>query len=178
MLCATLAAPPSRACSDSNWTTGTGASGEILVTRPMMKRSSMTSPTTSTGRPAKRATRSRARRGVDGRQRHHDVDGARTAAAGSVTMIRNSHQHFGVAEVVLEEAGGQQRGDGRERRRGQLALARREAPPQVAHERDDEPEPERERRQAALGGDLQKVVVQVRVDVRDAVGADQRVRSP
>ena len=37
------------------------SAGEIRVTRPTTKRSSMTSPTTSTGKPAKRPTRSRAR---------------------------------------------------------------------------------------------------------------------
>ena len=52
-LLATLAEPPMRCSSWSNVTTGTGASGEIRVTRPTMNLSSMASPTTSTCAPAK-----------------------------------------------------------------------------------------------------------------------------
>src|SRR5687767_6422604 len=48
MFAATLAAPPAVRLLFSRFTTGTGASGEILLTLPHQYRSSMTSPTTMT----------------------------------------------------------------------------------------------------------------------------------
>ena len=76
-----------------NCTTGTGASGEIRVTRPTMNRSSMTSPTTSTGRPAKRATRSRARAGVERRQRHAERTARTRAVGGERQRDEDQEQH-------------------------------------------------------------------------------------
>src|SRR5579864_7842038 len=120
MLWATFAAPPIRTYSDWNRTTGTGASGEIRVTDPTTKRSSITSPTTRTGTPRNRAIRSDARRGSSGGsmpiggggQRHEDQE---------------EHQHFGVAKVVFEEARGQQRGDDPQGAGGQKAFGARRA---------------------------------------------------
>ena len=109
--------------SDWKRTTGTGASGEIRVTRPTMKRSSITSPTTSTGRPANRATRSRARPASSAGQRHAGGRTGRRRPAAS--RHQEQHQHFGVAEVVLEEAGGEQRARWRRARRRRARAAGR-----------------------------------------------------
>src|SRR6185295_11474265 len=141
MLFATLAAPPSRRCSDSNRTTGTGASGEMRVTRPTMKRSSMTSPTMRIGRPEKRPISCWARSAWrDGRGSKYEVRSQKyerqTAESGceksyfilrtSSCVLRTScfvggegerdddqeqHQKLGVAEVVLEESRREHRGD-------------------------------------------------------------------
>ena len=167
MLCATLAAPPSRTCSDSNRTTGTGASGEMRVTRPTMKRSSITSPTTSTRQAGESRRRDRARGAASSaRQRHATAADATVGRGRQRDDHQEQHQDFGVAEVVLEQPGGQQR------RRWWRARPRRASrcvrlgsvATRSRMQRDDEPQPERQRRQAALGGDLQRVVVQVRVD--------------
>ncbi len=55
MLRATLPAPPSELLSRSTRTTGTGASGETLVTLPQMNRSTMRSPITRSRAPENRA---------------------------------------------------------------------------------------------------------------------------
>src|SRR5207248_1769678 len=110
MLCATLAAPPIRCVSWSNVTTGTGASGEIRVTRPTMNVSSIASPMTRMCAPEKAETRTVARSGASG--------GSSIFAARGRERQRDEHeekhQELGVAEVVLEEAGGEHRRNGGE----------------------------------------------------------------
>src|SRR5579862_6364767 len=169
-LFATLAAPPSRTCSDWNWTTGTGASGEMRVTRPTMKRSSMTSPTTSTRRPANCAISSDAR--ADVRSDSVTSGGAPRRSRRQRDEDQKEHLDFGVAEVVFEQSRCQQRDDCREAGGGEKTIrSGLVAAPQVPRHGDDEPEPARQRRQPALGGNLQRVVVQMRIDLVDRVGA-------
>ena len=105
---------------------GTGASGEMRVTLPTMKRSSMTSPTTSTWWPATAAPRARGRaRGSSGGSvmRERRTAAGRAAANGSVMTQQQHHQELGIAEVVLEQPGGQHRGHRGERRRGEHPVA-------------------------------------------------------
>src|SRR5438093_1808190 len=151
MLCATFDAPPSRTCSDWNCTTGTGASGEMRVTRPTMKRSSITSPMTRTRTPAKRASRSDARAGVSsGSVTSGSPDGPHLWRAGVPNRgggqrddDQEEHLHFGIAEVVFEESGGQQRGDRREAGCRKKTVGPRLVPqPQGPRKGDDEPEPQ------------------------------------
>ena len=66
-LVATLPAPPTWSLRPVTSTTGTGASGEMRLTRPHTNSSSITSPTTSTRRPASALTSLRARAGDSGR---------------------------------------------------------------------------------------------------------------
>src|SRR5258706_9644747 len=84
---------------------------------------------------------------------------------------QKQHKDFRVAEVVLEEPTGEKRGNrGQSGRREEPYLAGFEPSPQIADQRDDEPDPDRERRQSAFGGDLQKIVVEMRIDLVDRVG--------
>src|SRR3990170_386287 len=159
-LCATLAEPPTRRCSLANRTIGTGASGEMRSTWPTMNWSTITSPTTRTGERAKRATSSRARAGGTWSGNVGPFGGE-----GQGDEQQEQHEELGVTEVVFEHPGGQHT-DGRGEPGGrEVGLGRRpQAPRQVAEEQDDEPQPGAERRQAAFGGDLERHVVQVRVD--------------
>src|SRR5512142_819283 len=95
MLWATFAAPPSRNSSRSKRTTGTGASGEMRST----------SPTTTTGRPDRRAISWRASDAF-----MHRVGRRLFGGEGQRDHDEQQHQELGVAEVVLEEAGGEHRG--------------------------------------------------------------------
>src|SRR5687767_15611844 len=117
-LCATFAAPPIRWLAWSNITTGTGASGEMRVTRPAMNLSSMASPTTSTWTRPRPAVIAWARSGPSGgsigarrreRQRNQDEE---------------QHQELGIAEVVLEQPGRQHAGGRCQRHGGEHTLAR------------------------------------------------------
>src|SRR5213078_3033830 len=136
--------------------------------------------TTSTGRPANRPTRSRARSGSSEGSIMKSEVGSLKFKVGSARQFQTSyfrlptsdfrsrrqrdddqeeHQHFGVAEVVFEEPRDEQ---GHHRRQS----ARRQRPvltcgkpfQQIPGQRDDEPQPDRERRQPALGGNLQEIV--------------------
>src|SRR5262247_2246139 len=100
MLCATLAAPPMRCVCRSKATTATGASGEMRLTRPMRKVSSIASPMTSTCAAENAETRCEARSGASGsrfiiaasrRKRQRDEH-------------EEEHQELGVAKVVLEQS--------------------------------------------------------------------------
>src|SRR5882672_1429294 len=161
MLCATLAAPPIRCVSWRKATTGTGASGEIRVTAPTMNVSSMASPTTRTWAPAKPDTRRVARSVASG------ANGM--VAAGSREWQRDEHeqehQEFGIAEVVFEEARSEHRRDGREPRGGRhLVLLGAKQADEPDPQRHDEPQPDRQRRQAAFRRNLQRYVVQMWID--------------
>ena len=92
MLCATLAAPPMRFSSRSNWTMGTGASGEMRVTRPIRNWSSITSPTTRTrARETVPPGRGRARGSVSPAKRAGLTAGrSGRRRTGSVSITRNS----------------------------------------------------------------------------------------
>ncbi len=111
--------------------------------------------------------------GVDRRERHAAGrgDAARAAAKGSVTSTRNSirnsespklYSNMPAASIAITAASA----DAAMKRDDPVA----EPPHQIGRERDDEPEPDGERRQAALGGDLHRHVVQVRVDGLDRLG--------
>src|SRR4029450_3262838 len=160
MLWATFAAPPRRYSSRSNRTTGTGASGEMRSTRPIMNWSSMTSPMTVILRPANPDSRSATR--------HLRLCRRRLRPRGSERQrdqAEEQHQKFRVAEVVLEHARCEHRDSCRESSGGHR---RRDFGPQQAPVRyprgGHEPEPERHGRKAAFSRDLNRVVVQMRID--------------
>src|SRR5690242_8512618 len=109
-----------------------------------MKRSSIASPMTSTCADANPATSCRARSAAsggsstvvrvigrsDGRKRQRDEH-------------QEHHQELGIAEVVLEEAGGDHGSNGRQRRRGQDAIpSTAERARDAQYERANEPEPD------------------------------------
>src|SRR6185503_10791125 len=173
MLCATLAAPPMRCVSSRNATTGTGASGEMRVTRPTRNVSSIASPMTSTCVLENAETRRDARSGASG----NSVIIAARRRKRQRDEHEEQHQKLGVAEVVFEESGGEHRADRRERRCGRNFVALTSKQPELRDDkREDEPQPDGERRQAALRGNLQRHVVEVRIDGIDrVVGAVLRV---
>ena len=74
------------------------------------------------------------------------------------------HQEFRVAEVVLEHARSEHGDDGGKtgasQRAGFTAL---HLSPQVTRRNGHEPEPHNQRRNAALGGDLDRLVVKMRI---------------
>ncbi len=188
-LCATLAAPPGRLNSRSSSRTGTGASGEMRVTRPIMKWSSITSPMTTrcvAADAVEQVEGARARQRREQRDVDHGRPPSRSAAKGRVTSTRNSMRNSEspklyskrpAASMAATAASPPAASDG--------CRVRAQSPPRAAGHRGQEPQPHRQRRQAALGGDLHRHVVQVRVvrldrprhpvarvDARDHVGAD------
>src|SRR3970040_1075849 len=147
-----------RYISWSKATTGTGASGEMRVTRPTMNLSTMASPMTRTLAPPARDAIWRARSGVrvgssivavgcGKRQCHEDQE---------------EHQELRVAEVVLEEPGGEHSRDRRHprRRKGLVSLGAEQAE-QPEGQECDEGDPDTERRQSPLGRYLQRHVMEV-----------------
>src|SRR5262249_29499102 len=149
MLCATLAAPPILTVLCVNATTGTGASGEMRVTRPTMNLSSIASPMTRMrALPAALASR-RARSGVTG------------GSSMRIGALRGEwqrdddeeeHEELGVAEVVLEHAGRQHGGDGGQCTGGEYpVLTAPEDPEDRGRKHTDEAEPDRQGREAAFG---------------------------
>ena len=82
------------------------------------------------------------------------------------------HQELGVAEVVFEHPGREHRDDATRappsRATGSPTSCRLTMKSRTST--NDEPQPDRERRQPALGGDLQRHVVQVRVELVDGAG--------
>src|SRR5262245_26775858 len=160
-LLATFAAPPIRYMSWSCATTGTGASGEMRVTRPTMNLSSMASPITSTCALLVAPAIRRARSGVTvgSSMRIGSLGGE-----GQCDDHEEQRQEFRVAEVVLEHAGREHRRNRGERAGGEHTIVA--APEDLEHtdgEHGDESEPHREGRQTTLRGDLNRDVVQVRV---------------
>ena len=165
-------------CSDSKCTTGTGASGE------MRRHAADDEPVEhhvaddEHGQIGEsRDEIARARWSSDG-----SVMGARLqrSACGAIRggwergdACRNSIRHFRVAEVVLEESGGQQRREPASAAAARATLrSRSESPDEIAaRARRMNHEPDGQRRQSALGGNLHEVVVQVRVDFADGVRA-------
>ena len=95
----------------------------------------------------------------------------RAAANGSVTSTRKSIRNSESPKLYSKSPAASIASDGGQRRRGRhfVRAAVGRAGTSATSERDDEPEPDRERRQAALGGNLQRHVVQVRVDRLDRV---------
>src|SRR5688572_13299232 len=177
MLLATFAAPPRRYSSRSYWTTGTGASGEMRSTRPTTKWSSITSPTIRIDRPAIFSSRSCTcmSGGTYGRNSGGRGGGRAFGGVGKRDDDEKQHQEFRVVEIVFKHAGGHHRDDAGEPRGSKRRIGGGPAPPQeVANQRDDEPDPHRDRRQPAFGGDLQRHVVEVRIQLphglRIAVG--------
>src|SRR5258706_13786965 len=84
---------------------------------------------------------------------------------------QKQHKDFRVAEVVLEEPTGEKRGNtGQSGRREEPFLAGFEPSPQIAVQRDDQPDPDRERRQSEFGGDLPKLMVQRRLSLCEPIG--------
>ena len=111
-LCATLAAPPMRHSSRSNSTTGTGASGEMRSTRADeelvehdVADDEQRAPVRS-GRgvacPVRRRSRAR-----DGDRRAAHSGGAAIGGERQGDEDEKQHQELGVAEVVLEQPGGE-----------------------------------------------------------------------
>src|SRR5687767_11349337 len=102
-LFATFADPPMRYISWSKATTGTGASGEMRVTRPTMNLSSIASPTTRTWAPANAAVIRRARSGA--------IGGSSIGGSGERQghQHQEQHQKLGIAEIVFKQARAQHR---------------------------------------------------------------------
>ena len=163
-------------------TTGTGASGEMRETLPQTNSSSMRSPTHEHALVAHRGDeRLRAR---DREERHGAQAGSGLAPRGERhrSQQQDEHQHLGVAEIVLEQPGHEdraERGEGARRGPARPAPLGRRAP-RLAQRRQEgdahPPEEEHEAGQPALGGDLEHVVVQVRLArVRRLGPAEARV---
>src|SRR6187455_132845 len=156
-----------RYMSWSNVTTGTGASGEMRVTRPTMNLSIIASPMTRTLTPLTREMISRARSGASG----GSSIVATRCGEGKSDEHEEEHQELGVAKVVLEKTGREHAGDGREAGRGKRLIAlRSKNSKQAVGENRDEGDPDGEGGQSALGGDLQRDVVQVRIHCLHRIG--------
>ena len=166
MLRATLPAPPRCKLSCVTSTTGTGASGEIRATRPQTNSSSITSPTTSTRRSRMAPSRARARRRSRGaactqrRPQPRPREGEGETDASRITNKTSESPRLYSNSPATKTA----TSTASPRAPGRPASSRPRAGPHAAWRRRARPPTTRERqpRQAALGGELQQVVVQVR----------------
>ena len=126
-------------CSDWNRTTGTGASGEMRVTAPddeAIEHHVADDEHAAAAEP--RHAVARAPASIGGSVMRARRAAARRPANGSVTSMQEHHQELGVAEVVLEQAGGQH-ADQRGERGGRAALRTvRRSFGRVAREHADE----------------------------------------